>query len=203
MRLSLDGVSHRFDGGAWLYRGITATFEPGRVYALVGPSGSGKSTLLGILAGHVEPREGGVTREGISSLVWVFQHPIGVPRRTAVDHVMLPLLARGARVDAAREEAGILLDRVGLAHRRDAPYAALSGGEAQRLMIARAVGARPSAVLLDEPTAQLDRGTAGEVAAVIGELAGASTVVVVATHDELVRAAASDTLDLGVDRTGG
>lgn len=183
MRLTWDGVGHRFGAGPWLFRGLRATFEAGASYAITGPSGSGKSTLLAVTAGWRAPSEGRVDREGSGRTSWVFQNPHGMPRRTARDHVALPLLAAGSdREDAVREADGILR-RFGIDAVRDRPFRALSGGEAQRLMFARAVAARPQLLLVDEPTAQLDAMTARRINAVIGELREEGRIVLVASHD--------------------
>lgn len=194
--MTIEGLGHRFGQGPWLFRALSTTLEPGHVYALTGPSGAGKSTLLGILAGWITPAAGSVSRPPSGSTTWVAQHPHGVAHRSVVDHVALPLLARGEQPREAELEARTLLERFRLAERADHPFSALSGGEAQRLMLARGIAAEPSLLLVDEPTAQLDRRTAATVDAVIGELAREGTVVVVATHDGQTRDACTDHLDL-------
>lgn len=191
----LDDLGHRFSGQPWLFRRLSVTLEEGRVYALTGPSGSGKSTLLGIIAGWSQPAEGCVSRSA-DPVGWVFQNPHGVPGRTAVDLVAVPALARGTRPAVAEVEARELLDRFGLSAAADREFRALSGGEAQRLMLARAIARRPAVLLIDEPTAQLDLTTGATVNAVIGELARGGTVVVVATHDSRTRDACTDHIDL-------
>lgn len=196
VRVVLDGLGHRFPRQPFLFRGVTATLLPNRVYALVGPSGSGKSTLLALLAGWLEPTEGRVHRTGVSRVGWVFQNPHGVARRTALDHVVLPLLVQGLTRRRARDRAQALLVEFGLGDAADREFAALSGGEAQRLMLARGIAARPDLFLVDEPTAQLDARTAARVSSTLAGLARAGTVVVVATHDAQTRAACTDTLDL-------
>lgn len=194
--MRLTTVGHRFGEGPWLFRDLTTVLDPGHVYALTGPSGSGKSTLLGILAGWITPAEGRIIRVGDSRTTWVAQHPHGVARRAVIDHVELPLLAKGLRAPDAHARAGELLERFRLADHADRPFSSLSGGEAQRLMLARGIAAEPTLLLVDEPTAQLDRRTAATVDAVIGELAHAETVVVVATHDAQTRDACTDHLNL-------
>jgi ABC-type lipoprotein export system ATPase subunit len=194
--VTAQGLGHRYGEGPWLFRGLDADLHPGRVYALTGPSGCGKSTLLGILAGWIAPAAGLVVRPADGRTTWVHQNPHGVARRAVRDHVELPALARGLTLGQARDEAAALLSRFGLRDRADLPYAALSGGEAQRLMLARGIATEPALLLVDEPTAQLDRTTAAGVDAVIGELAHAGTVVVVATHDAQTTAACTDHLDL-------
>lgn len=194
--MRLTAVGHRFGEGPWLFRDLTTQLDPGHVYALTGPSGSGKSTLLGILASWIAPAEGSVIHDGDHHTTWVAQHPHGAARRAVIDHVELPLLAQGLSVSDARARATELLDRFRLATHADHPFSALSGGEAQRLMLARGIAAQPALLLVDEPTAQLDRRTAATVDAVIGELANEGTVVVVATHDAQTRDACTDRLDL-------
>ena len=194
--LALESVGHRFEGAEHLFRGLSLTLEAGRVYALTGPSGSGKSTLLSILAGWLQPSEGTVSRDEAARVSWVFQNPHGVAARSALDHVALPLLARGlGRRDAeaaARELAG-RFSLAGVAHR---PFASLSGGEAQRLMLARGIAADPDLLLVDEPTAQLDRWTAEAVNDSLLALRSPGTIVVIATHDPSTRDRCTDLIDL-------
>ena len=139
MRVDLDHVGHRYADGPLLFHDLTASLMPGHVYALTGPSGAGKSTLLGIIAGWTTPAEGQVTRQGIDSMRWIFQNPHGVAQRTAIDHVSLPLLAKGLPRCEAEEQARTLMDRFNLARVADRRFAELSGGEAQRLMLATAI----------------------------------------------------------------
>lgn len=195
-QVTLDALGHRFPGQSFLFRRLTATLLPDRVYALVGPSGSGKSTLLSILAGWVAPTEGTVVRAGIGRVGWVFQNPHGVARRSAIDHVALPLLARGLTRRQAESRGRELLADFGLLDAAPRDFAALSGGEAQRLMLARGIAAQPDLFLVDEPTAQLDARTATVVSRTLTGLASEGTVVVVATHDPGTRAACTDTIDL-------
>jgi len=200
MRVVLDAVGHAFDGRPTLFTALSATLAPAHVYALVGPSGSGKSTLLSLLAGWLEPTDGEVRRDGVERIGWVFQNPHGVARRTAVDHVALPLLARGAHRARAHADARRLLERFGLGDAADRPFAQLSGGEAQRLMLARGLASAPDLFLVDEPTAQLDRAAAHDVTQSLAALAGSGAIVVVATHDTAVRDACTDVIDLAEHR---
>ncbi len=194
MLVTLCGVGHRFNED-WLFRGISLTLSAGHVYALTGPSGSGKSTLLSILAGWVEPLEGDI-RRGSLTVRWVFQNPHGSPNRTARDHVALPFLARGETPEVADRRADTLLRRFHLSRTADRPFAMLSGGEAQRLMLARGLASCPGLLLVDEPTAQLDANTSRSVNEAIAATVDLGTIVVVATHDEGTKAACSDVIDL-------
>lgn len=197
MQVETRELSHRFNDQPNLFTNLNVTLQPGHVYALTGPSGSGKSTLLGILAGWTDPAEGRVEHQGIDAIGWVFQNPHGVAGRTALDHVVLPLLAQGLSRSDAETRAGEYLERFNLSYAADRPFKALSGGEAQRLMLARAIAAAPSLLLVDEPTAQLDLHTAATVSETLGSIADEGTIVVVATHDHRTRDACTDVIDLG------
>lgn len=189
------GLAHAFPPAPPLFAGLDLDLVPGEVVAVVGPSGSGKSTLLSILAGWVTPTAGTVERVGVQHVGWVLQNPHGVARRTALDHVVLPLLARGLARRDAEARAAEILDRFALAVVAGRQFRALSGGEAQRLMLARAVATAADLLLVDEPTAQLDLTTAATVNAVLAGLAG-EAIVVVATHDPHTRDACTRVLDL-------
>jgi ABC-type lipoprotein export system ATPase subunit len=180
-----------------LFAGLDFVAVGGDLVALTGPSGSGKSTLLSLLARWETPKRGEVVWDGIARVGWVFQNPHGSGRRTALDHVVLPLLGRGlSRRDADSAARGIL-DRFDLVSVASRPFSALSGGEAQRLMLARALAKAPDLLLVDEPTAQLDRTAAGTVNAVLANTATPETIVVVATHDSQTAAVCPTVVDLG------
>lgn len=197
MPLTFRGVGHAFAGRPTLFEGLDLDLDEGSVTAVTGPSGSGKSTLLHIAAGWQEPTWGRVDRPGLHRIQWVFQNPHGVARRSVVDHVALPLLARGFRRPAAEGEAQTLLAAFGLGSAADRMFRDLSGGEAQRLMLARGIAAAPDLLLVDEPTAQLDAATAMTVTNSLDVLAGRGVVVVVATHDIRTRDACTNHVDLG------
>ncbi|ALJ21516.1 ATP-binding cassette domain-containing protein [Microbacterium sp. No. 7] len=180
-----------------LFENVTVTVRAGQMVAVTGPSGAGKSTLLSIVAGWLPPLAGTVRREHVARTHWVFQNPYGLPRRTALDHVAFPFLARGERRPDAASAATRLMRRFGLGDRTRSAFADLSGGEAQRLMLARAVAAQPQLLLVDEPTAQLDRASARTVNEVLAGLAGEGTIVLVASHDPETVAACPDAIELG------
>jgi ABC-type lipoprotein export system ATPase subunit len=167
------------------------------VYSLTGPSGSGKSTLLSILAGWLTPAEGTIDRPSGLRVGWIFQNPHGTAHRTALDHVALPLLARGLSTAVADRQAQERLEAVGLGELANRRFRDLSGGEAQRLMLARGLASAPGLFLIDEPTAQLDQRTAATVNAAIRSIAARDTIVVVATHDPRTREACTDHIVLG------
>ncbi len=163
--------------------------------ALMGPSGSGKSTLLHLLGGLDSPTTGNVCwpdlgpRESLrpGKIVDVFQGPSLLPALSVVENVRLPLLLQGLSEREAHGSAEAALDRFGVAHLRDKLPEEISGGQAQRVAIARALACKPSLVLADEPTGQLDSASANEVLDtflnIIAELGAAA---VVATHDSRV-----------------
>lgn len=195
-RVVLDNVGHTFDGRDMLFRHLTMTLLPHHVYALTGPSGSGKSTLLSIIAGWMRPSQGSVERIGCGRTCWVFQNPHGVAPRKAIDHVALPFIARGHTRREAESEALELLAAFGLSHRAHSDFRALSGGEAQRLMLARGVASHAGLLLVDEPTAQLDLHAARTVTDRLQALSMSGATVVVATHDPNARDACTDVIDL-------
>lgn len=196
MLLKIDGLGHSFPGTGPLFEGLSFQVNPGSPTAVVGPSGSGKSTLLSIVAGWQEPIAGTVVREDISTVCWVFQNPHGVARRTALDHVVLPLLTQGIGRREAEANAREIMDLFGLLGLGNRQFRQLSGGEAQRLMLARAVATRPDLLLIDEPTAQLDLVTARTVNEVLAGISESGAIVLVATHDPSTRDACTDVLDL-------
>ncbi len=185
-------------------KGVDMAVYPGEVVGLIGPSGSGKSTLLKCLGAVTEPTAGRITLAGevIYEHGWrihdlrtlrrdrigfVFQAPYLIPFLNAMDNVaLLPMLA-GERNAAARERAKELLEALGVAHRGAAPGAALSGGEQQRVSIARALANRPPIILADEPTAPLDSERAMTVITILNQLAQAfRTAIIIVTHDEKI-----------------
>jgi len=180
----------------------------GEVVAVLGPSGSGKTTLLGLLAGLDRASEGSVSLGGVAlealhedaraalraeRIGFVFQGFQLLPTLTALENVLVPLelLPAGPPLAEAEARARDLLGRVGLGARLDHHPAQLSGGEQQRVGIARAFAARPALLFADEPTGNLDRETGRAVADLLLALnREAGTTLVIATHDlELARRA--------------
>lgn len=197
MRVVAQGLGHAFPGTGLLFTELSFELATGDLVALTGPSGSGKSTMLSILAKWEVPTQGKVLWEGVTSVGWVFQNPVGVPARTVIDHTCLPLVATGLSRSEAEQTALVILDRFGLSGQALQPFSTLSGGEAQRLMLARAVAKAPNLLLVDEPTAQLDPHAATTVNGVLSELTARDMIVVVATHDPATRAACDRSIDLG------
>lgn len=184
-------MTHGFREGPSLFDPITDDFCSGEMVAITGPSGRGKSTLLSLIAGELIPAQGSIDRYGVTRAIWIFQNPHGSPRRTVLDHVVLPLLAGGMSRTRAEPVALGHLERFGLAENASSTFRTLSGGEAQRLMLARAVASGADLLLVDEPTAQLDATNAAMVAEVLAALRDDGHVVVLATHDRTLAATAS------------
>ncbi|MBI5087168.1 MAG: ABC transporter ATP-binding protein [Acidobacteria bacterium] len=178
-------------------RGVDLTLKKGDGIAVMGPSGCGKSTLLQILGALDRPTSGDVTLEGVDpftltepeqarfrnrSVGFVFQDHCLLPQLTVAENVMVPLMV-GEEDTMGPERARKLLDEVGLGARLNHRPAELSGGEKQRVAIARALVRNPKLLLCDEPTGNLDRSTAEQVAGVLERVRREhQTMLVVATH---------------------
>jgi ABC-type lipoprotein export system ATPase subunit len=191
-----EGAGRTYGAGA----AATVALQPvdvevgaGARVALVGPSGSGKSTLLHLLAGLEHPTVGRVSWPALGErlrpgpIAVVFQGPSLLPPLTVVENVGLPLVLDGCSDAESRLRAAGALDMLGLADLANALPDELSGGQAQRVAIARALAGEPRLVLADEPTGQLDEGSAGKVASVllaVSEYVGAALIV--ATHDPVI-----------------
>lgn len=176
-------------------RDVTAAVGPGERIAVTGESGSGKSTLLHLLAGLDTPTAGTVSWPGLGQRAGrpvgigvVFQAPSLLPALDVTDNVALPLLlGSGLSRNEARRRASEALDRLELGGLAGAAPEELSGGQAQRVAIARVLAAEPALVLADEPTGRLDRRTAGSVLDVLLAAVGAlGAALVVTTHDPAV-----------------
>jgi len=181
-------------------RGVNLAVQPGEIVALLGPSGSGKSTLLqavGLLEGGfdgsirlhgeeaAELDDDGRTRLRRDLLGFVYQFHHLLPEFNAVENVVLPQLVHGAEPQAAHERARQLLGALGLSERLDHRPSKLSGGEQQRVAVARALANKPPLVLADEPTGNLDEHTADAVLGeFLGLVRGEGSAALVATHNE-------------------
>jgi lipoprotein-releasing system ATP-binding protein len=185
-------------------RGVDLEVRPGEIVALLGPSGSGKSTLLqavGLLEGGFKGSIRIVGREASEldndqrtqlrreALGFVYQFHHLLPDFDARENVMLPILIRGAEIDVARARSDELLTKLGLGGRLTHRPAKLSGGEQQRVAVARALANRPPLVLADEPTGNLDEATADVVFGEFLQLVrGEGSAALVATHNERIAA---------------
>jgi lipoprotein-releasing system ATP-binding protein len=185
-------------------RGVNLDVAPGEIVALLGPSGSGKSTLLqavGLLEGGFEGSikirgteaaaldDDGRTGLRRDALGFVYQFHHLLPEFNARENVVLPQLVLGAEPEAARDRADALLTKLGLGQRLDHRPSKLSGGEQQRVAVARALANKPPLVLADEPTGNLDEATADVVfAEFLSLVRGEGSAALVATHNERIAA---------------
>lgn len=205
--IRIEGLSKRYGEGAAAVdalRDVNMSVAPGEVVGLIGPSGSGKSTLLKCLGAVIEPTAGRMTlgRETIFDNGWtlsdlralrrdrigfVFQAPYLIPFLDVTDNVaLLPMLA-GQSNARSRVRALELLTALEVAHRAKASPSALSGGEQQRVSIARALANQPPVILADEPTAPLDSERALGVMRILNQMAQQfRTAIIVVTHDEKI-----------------
>ncbi|HYB48145.1 MAG TPA: ABC transporter ATP-binding protein, partial [Streptosporangiaceae bacterium] len=195
---------YRSFGPTLALRGANVSVPAGEVLAMVGPSGSGKSTLLHCLAGIFAPDRGEVWFDGQrldtlgeaertklrrTTFGFVFQFGQLVPELTAADNVALPLLLNRVRRRAAYQIAQAWLDRLGIGDKGANRTGELSGGEAQRVAVARALALAPKVIFADEPTGSLDSLTGEKVMDQLTGLAReAGTTVVIVTHDARVAA---------------
>ena len=187
-------------------RDLTVSIQRGEFLAVMGPSGSGKTTFLNCLSGLDSIDGGSVAIEGedvhklsdrartlyrASKMGFIFQAFNLIPVFTSVENVELPLLLAGGSPSAARQRAEQTLERVGLGHRKNHRPNELSGGEQQRVTIARALAGDPAIVWADEPTGNLDTETAGSVMDLLHELNRDGLTVVLVTHDPAIGGTAS------------
>jgi len=197
--LSIERLVKRY-GARTILDGLSLTLEPGALVAVVGESGAGKSTLLNLIAGLETADAGRIalggtdlatldddarTRLRRQSIGFVFQAFHIVPHLNALENVMLPLVLQGVRSRERIARASAMLEAVGLGDRAQAMPRELSGGELQRIAIARALVHRPALVLADEPTGNLDPDTAQSVLALLAASARADhAATILVTHSE-------------------
>lgn len=184
----VNGLTKKYRSGAdelVILANLDFEVQPGERLALIGESGAGKTTLLHLLGGLDHPTSGGIQIAGIDitslgqaaladfrnrTLGFIWQTPSLLPEFSALENVMMPLLIRGLAPDTAARDARRLLDEVGLGARAGHRPGELSGGEQQRVVLARAFVTSPKVVLADEPTGSLDAKTAQKIVALLFEL---------------------------------
>jgi lipoprotein-releasing system ATP-binding protein len=200
---------------------VSLSLAPGDAAAIMGPSGSGKSTLLYILGALEPPTSGTVTLDGANPFAldpvalaafrndqigFVFQDHCLLPQCTVVENVLIPTLVAKSGTDD-EQRARSLIEQVGLGDRADHRPAALSGGERQRVALARALIRQPRLLLCDEPTGNLDRATADNVASVLLDLhRRQQTILVIVTHSSQLAAKCPirfELVDKGMKRVAG
>ena len=219
--ISATGLSRAFaSGGAtvWAVNGVSLEVRDGELVAFTGRSGSGKTTLLNLLSGLDRPTDGAAFFRGqdLSQLPekellelrrrkigFVFQSFGLMPLLSAQENVELPLHIAGVSWRERRRRAREALESVGLGPRgRHRPYE-LSGGEQQRVSIARALVANPEVVFADEPTGELDTATARAITAILREISAQGATVIAATHDLALAEAADRRLEMTDGMLGG
>jgi putative ABC transport system ATP-binding protein len=216
--IELTGVSRTWEvGGRPVHalREVTLSVAAGEYVSVMGPSGSGKSTLLSILGGLDRPTAGSYRFEGreVASLPddelsrlrrdrigFVFQSFHLVPRMTARENVALPLVLAGVAAPERLARADAALEAVGLSARSGHRPDQLSGGEKQRVCLARAVVTRPGLVLADEPTGNLDSASGAEIVALLERLHAGGLTLLVVTHDAGIGARAPRSVRLADGR---
>ena len=198
--ISFKQVHKRYPGGYDALKNVSFTIAKGEMVFLTGHSGAGKSTLLKLIAAIERPNSGSVlvnnqNVNGLKSgalpylrrnLGIIFQDHKLLFDRNVYDNVLLPLQICGFDHRESAKRVSAALDKVGLLKREKANPIALSGGEQQRLCIARAIVSRPSILLADEPTGNLDTAYAGEIMAIFNSFHQVGVTLLISTHDENV-----------------
>ncbi|AMO93538.1 ABC transporter family protein [Collimonas fungivorans] len=196
--IEFNQVSKKYARDVVALRDITLTVNKGDLIFLAGPSGAGKTTLLNLIAAIERPSSGTLTVSGANvgklkssglpylrrNLGLILQQQKLLQDRSVLANVMLPLLVTGATRAEAEKRAQAALDKVGLLDKAATDPQALSGGEQQRVSIARAIVNRPQIILADEPTANLDRDNANKVLDALKSFHAAGVTCLISTHDE-------------------
>jgi cell division transport system ATP-binding protein len=208
--IEFRNVSKQYTSDSYALRDVSFSIAKGELVFLAGPSGAGKSTLLKMLAAMERPSSGQVLVNGQDigrirpaavpslrrNLGLIFQQQRLLNDRSILANVMLPLLVTGASHREAASRARAALDKVGLAERAEAQPLSLSGGEQQRVSIARAIVNRPQLILADEPTANLDRTSANRVLEALQAFHSVGVTCIISSHDEQMLDAAARVIHL-------
>lgn len=207
---------HKSFGELEVLHGVSLEVKRGEIVSIVGASGAGKTTLLQIMGSLLAPDSGVVVIDGVSlselnddklsefrnrHIGFIFQSYHLLPEFTALENVMMPMLIAGGRRGDAEQRAKELLAMVGMSHREEHKPEALSGGEQQRVAIARALMMRPSVILADEPTGNLDTATREEIQRLFVELRDRTgQTFVIVTHDEALAERSDRTIHMSDGR---
>ncbi len=200
-RIQAEGIEKRYgtgDTAVTALKGVSFTIEPGEFVSVMGESGSGKSTLLSIVGTLNRPTTGRLMVDDVDvyalgqdaradfrreSIGFVFQNFNLLPYLTLAENVMLPLATVGEKKAQKRAKALAALERVGLARKAGRLPGQISGGEQERVAIARAIVGRPPIILADEPTGNLDSKTGKEIMAIINTLNAEGMTIIMVTHN--------------------
>ncbi|MEO0314900.1 MAG: hypothetical protein RI928_1356 [Pseudomonadota bacterium] len=196
--ISFSHVTKKYPGDVVALADLTLSVNEGELVFLTGPSGAGKSTLLKLIAGIERPTGGVLLVSGQDmrklnrttlpflrrKLGLILQQHRLLHDRNVLDNVMLPLIVTGASPQEAQQRAMVALERVGLDAKALSTPMSLSGGEQQRVSIARAIVHKPRIILADEPTANLDRASAKGVIDMLHTFNSAGVTCIISTHDE-------------------
>lgn len=207
---------HKSFGELEVLHGVSLEVKRGEIVSIVGASGAGKTTLLQIMGSLLAPDSGVVVIDGVElstlnedrlsdfrnrHIGFIFQSYHLLPEFTALENVMMPMLIAGGRRGDAEQRAKELLAMVGMSHREEHKPEALSGGEQQRVAIARALMMRPSVILADEPTGNLDSATREEIQRLFVELRDRTgQTFVIVTHDEALAERSDRTIHMSDGR---
>lgn len=213
--IEVNNIVKRF-GDLEVLHGVSLEVKRGEIVSIVGASGAGKTTLLQIIGSLLRADSGEVIINGIAlstlsedalsvfrnrHIGFIFQSYHLLPEFTALENVMMPMLIAGGRRSDAELRARELLGVVGMSHREEHKPEALSGGEQQRVAIARALMMRPSVILADEPTGNLDSTTREEIERLFVELRDTmGQTFIIVTHDEALAAKSDRTIRMGDGR---
>ncbi len=216
--IEFHNVSKQYSPTAMAVRDVSLSVAKGELVYLAGPSGAGKSTLLKMIAAIERPTAGQLLVNGQDigklapagvpflrrNLGLIFQHQRLLTDRSVLSNTMLPLIVTGAARSEAEQRARAALDKVGLLDRANANPQELSGGEQQRVSIARAIVNRPQIILADEPTANLDRASANKVIDALHAFHAVGVTCLISSHDEKVLDSAARVIYLNQGQvTGG
>ena len=200
--IELEDIKRSFSGLEVL-KGISLNIDKGEIVSITGPSGAGKTTLLQIMGTLDSPTSGHVLFNGTdttlmdsrrlaafrcSHIGFVFQFHQLLPEFTALENIAIPGLIQGASMQKAKARAAMLLGKLGLADRSDHKPAELSGGEKQRIAVARALMNEPPVLFADEPTGNLDTKSSVEIMNLFTELSNEGITIVMVTHEDDIAA---------------
>ena len=196
--IEFNDVEKTYEQGNIALNGVTMQIEDGEFCFLVGPSGSGKSTIIKLITGELRPTSGTVHVNGYNlekirkrevpylrrTVGVVFQDFRLIHNKTVYENVAFAMRVIGAREKEIRERVPYVLDLVGLGNKKDRHPGEMSGGEQQRLAIARALVNNPSTIIADEPTGNLDPAKSFEIMSLLQEINNLGTTVLVVTHEK-------------------